>query len=68
MNYTVIGDPVNLAARLEAMNKQFGTRVMVSEMTAEGLGQLHTASDKLIRYVSRLSTERRVPSLRMMRL
>jgi class 3 adenylate cyclase len=37
MNYTVIGDPVNLAARLESLNKQFGTRVMVSEMTAERL-------------------------------
>mmetsp|Transcript_22207 Transcript_22207/g.68924 ORF Transcript_22207/g.68924 Transcript_22207/m.68924 type:complete len:228 (-) Transcript_22207:43-726(-) len=37
MNYTVIGDPVNLAARLESMNKQFDTRVMVSEMTAERL-------------------------------
>jgi adenylate cyclase len=34
MSYTVIGDPVNLAARLESMNKQLGTRVMVSEMTA----------------------------------
>jgi hypothetical protein len=37
MNYTVIGDPVNLAARLESLNKQFDTRVMVSEMTAERL-------------------------------
>jgi hypothetical protein len=40
MNYTVIGDPVNLAARLESMNKQFGTRVMVSEMTAANLGNI----------------------------
>jgi len=37
MNYTVIGDDVNLAARLEALNKQFGTRVMVAESTARGL-------------------------------
>eukprot|EP00759_Apiculatamorpha_spiralis_P029937 PhF_6_TR31835/c0_g2_i1/m.47097/K01768/E4.6.1.1; adenylate cyclase len=31
LNYTVIGDTVNLAARLEAMNKDFGTAIMVSE-------------------------------------
>jgi class 3 adenylate cyclase len=40
MSYTVIGDPVNLAARLESMNKQLGTRVMVSEMTAVALSGL----------------------------
>jgi class 3 adenylate cyclase len=30
MNYTVIGDPVNLAARVESLNKQFDTRVMIT--------------------------------------
>lgn len=34
MNYTVHGDTVNLAARLEAMNKETGTEVLISEMTA----------------------------------
>jgi len=37
MSYTVIGDPVNLAARLESLNKQYGTRVMVSGSVAEHL-------------------------------
>jgi len=37
MSYTVIGDPVNLAARLESLNKQYGTRVMVSDFVADQL-------------------------------
>jgi adenylate cyclase len=31
MNYTAIGNTVNLAARLEGLNKQFGTAILVSE-------------------------------------
>lgn len=32
-NYTVLGDTVNLAARLEAANKQFGSSTMIAEQT-----------------------------------
>ncbi len=35
LGYTVHGDTVNLAARLEALNKEIGTRVLVSGRTAE---------------------------------
>jgi adenylate cyclase len=34
-NYTIMGDNVNLASRLEGTNKKFGTRLIISENTYE---------------------------------
>lgn len=33
LNYTVMGDTVNVAARLESLNKQYKTRIIVGERT-----------------------------------
>jgi adenylate cyclase len=37
MSYTVIGDAVNLGSRLESLNKQFGTRIIISDATRQRL-------------------------------
>jgi len=37
MSYTVIGDAVNLGSRLESLNKEFGTRIIISDATRQRL-------------------------------
>eukprot|EP00668_Euglena_longa_P010777 GGOE01013073.1.p1 GENE.GGOE01013073.1~~GGOE01013073.1.p1 ORF type:complete len:795 (-),score=212.17 GGOE01013073.1:535-2808(-) len=39
VNYTCLGDGVNLASRLEALNKKFGTTICVSHATYKGCNE-----------------------------
>ncbi|HRF58094.1 MAG TPA: adenylate/guanylate cyclase domain-containing protein, partial [Campylobacterales bacterium] len=38
-DYTIIGDPVNLASRLEGLNKPYHSHIIISEFTKAGLKQ-----------------------------
>ena len=50
MDYTVIGDGVNLAARLESACKQYAARILISEYTHEKLKGVYRSRevDKVI--------------------
>jgi adenylate cyclase len=41
VSYAVYGDAVNLAVRIEQLNKEFGSRVLVSGKTVEHLNDAH---------------------------
>ena len=40
LSYTVHGDTVNIASRLEQLNKQFSTRILVSERTVDACREI----------------------------
>ncbi len=63
LNYTVTGDTVNLASRLEGANKTYGTFIMVGEETARRLRATH-----VLRRLDRLRVKGRNKPVRVYEL
>ncbi|SFX00700.1 adenylate/guanylate cyclase domain-containing protein [Marinospirillum alkaliphilum] len=60
INYTILGDAVNLAARLESINKEYGTQVLVSEAVQQQLG-----NDIATRYIDEVQLRGRSETTRI---
>jgi adenylate cyclase len=46
LKYAVVGDPVNVAARLEGLNKELGTTLLITEATRTALGDRVEVKDR----------------------
>ena len=62
-SYTVVGDSVNLAARLETANRVYGTKILINETTAQAI-----ASQFEMREVDTISVKGKTETTRIFEL
>jgi adenylate cyclase len=63
LNYTVVGDAVNVASRLEAQNKSHGTTILIGETTRRLLSE-----DFRVRHVDAMTVRGRAEALQVFEL
>lgn len=63
LNYTAIGDTVNIASRLEAANKLYGTTILIGEETRRQAGD-----DIVVREIGRFAVRGRFESITIFEL
>ncbi|NEO84568.1 MAG: hypothetical protein F6J87_09990 [Spirulina sp. SIO3F2] len=54
MNYTILGDSVNVAQRLESLNKYYGTRILISQSTLD-----EVRDDVVVRHIDYIAVKGR---------
>ncbi|MGB0563813.1 MAG: adenylate/guanylate cyclase domain-containing protein, partial [Spirulinaceae cyanobacterium] len=63
MNYTILGDSVNVAQRLESLNKYYGTRILISQSTLD-----EVRNDVIVRHIDYIAVKGRQEAIHVYEL